>query len=361
MTPINVELDQLLLDPNNFRFQGEANAPAIATARFAEPKVQDAAYSRHQEDGLGDLRASIAENGFLEVDRIVVKPHPTADGHPQLYIVIEGNRRVATLKMLRLERDSGIDLPVAVADAFEAVPCVVLENPDRATELAIMGVRHVGGIKEWGGYQGAKLVAILKKEEALTTSQVAARLGLPAQEVNRRFRAYSAVERMREDEEYGAHVTPDHYALMHEAVSIRQIREYFGWDAEAEQFADEDLARCLYQLITPFTDESGTRRKAKITAYTEMRGIKAILANVEATKVLLDLEQPLAAAHAIVLQENERHSWRVKLDAAVSAVGRISFDDFAEIGEETVADLRGLAEKLNKIAQQADLLRQTNE
>lgn len=353
MVAQEIPLDQLLLDPNNFRFQGETGTAPVASRRFADTSVQDAARSRHLRDGITDLRASIVENGYLQVDRIVVKPHTIDDVQPEFYIVVEGNRRVSTLKLLRDELAAGVELPPGLVAVFDKVPCVVLQHPDRAMELSIMGVRHVGGIKEWGGYQGAKIVAILKDEERLSTAEVASRLGLSAQEVNRRYRAYSAVEAMRNDEEYGEHVTSEIYTLLHEAVSARVVREHFGWSTEDETFADEERARELYRLITPFVNDDGVRKPPKITKYTEVRGLKALVSNSEALESLHDLEQDISHAHAIVVQETERHNWRAKLRSALKAIGGISLDDFAELDETAINDLETFRDKLDRVLTQA--------
>ncbi|MCB2413469.1 ParB N-terminal domain-containing protein [Demequina sp. TTPB684] len=355
MEPMTAAIDDLLLDPNNFRFHGNSDAPEIAERRVAEPSVQDAALRRHDKDGLSDLRASVVENGYLEVDRIVVKPHQLAGEDTGKYLVIEGNRRVATLKRLQQDHLAGAHVPAAVVQVMAAVPCVRLNDSDRATELAIMGVRHVGGIKEWGGYQGAKIVAILKDEEGLDTPEVAARLGLPSQEVNRRYRAIKAVDQMRSDEEYGHHVTPDHYALLHEAVAIPKVRDHYGWDNEENSFADEQKARDLYSLLCPWTDGEGAKRPAKIDSYTEVRSLRELLSNEDARTSLEDPSQTLATAQAIVLQVKERHAWRKRVESAIESINNIPLSDFMTMGHEDIDMIEKLQSNLAAIVQQARL------
>ena len=50
-----------------------------------------------------------------------------------------------------------------------------------------MGIRHVGGIKQWGGYQRAKLIADLRDEHDLEPGDIAEKLALSVVEVNRRL------------------------------------------------------------------------------------------------------------------------------------------------------------------------------
>jgi hypothetical protein len=87
---------------------------------------------------------------------------------------------VAALKQIRDEFNSGVEIPQAVVDRFEAVPCLVADDEDQDTFFreAIMGIRHVGGIKQWGGFQRAKLIADLHDDHELDSGLIAQKLGL---------------------------------------------------------------------------------------------------------------------------------------------------------------------------------------
>ena len=97
-----VPLESLLLDPNNFRFTAPGTVALVAEARIAEEKVQAAALERVKADGVSELKLSIAENGFVPVERIVVR---ALDGDEGGYVVVEGNRRTAALKLLERDQD----------------------------------------------------------------------------------------------------------------------------------------------------------------------------------------------------------------------------------------------------------------
>ena len=67
---------QLLLDPNNYRFLDAPDFRWAEDTRFHEPKVQDAAYRRLRADNsLQALKNSILANGFLPIERLVVRPY----------------------------------------------------------------------------------------------------------------------------------------------------------------------------------------------------------------------------------------------------------------------------------------------
>lgn len=141
-----IALDQLLLDPNNYRFKGEKNRPVVSDKRFGEATVQKKTAERLRQDGLQELKQSILANGFLPVERIVVRAHEYSPDGAEQYVVLEGNRRVASLKWIQEEADTGADVPEDIIDGFQSVPTILLTSDDPSAYLAIMGIRHVGGI-----------------------------------------------------------------------------------------------------------------------------------------------------------------------------------------------------------------------
>src|SRR5699024_7069026 len=147
-----------------------------------------------------------------------------------------------------------------------AVPVLLAEDASADDLLAIMGIRHVGGPKEWGGYQSALLVYQLLHGTTLTSSEVASRLGLSVQEVNSRHRAFSALTQMKDDEEYGDSVTPELYPVFHEALGQPTIRDWLGWDSQKLKFLQKDTRELLYGWLS---ETDGTPRK--ISSYGEMR------------------------------------------------------------------------------------------
>ncbi|MFZ0266299.1 hypothetical protein, partial [Caulobacter sp.] len=113
--------DQLLLDPNNYRFHDLPGYRAVTRARFAEKGVQDRALQFLQETpafDLGALRESIISNGFVPFEQIVVEAFSDEPNQPAAetgagmdpktkYVVVEGNRRAAAIKTLLRDHEGG--------------------------------------------------------------------------------------------------------------------------------------------------------------------------------------------------------------------------------------------------------------
>ena len=101
-----LSLDKLFLDPNNPRFSSERDKPT-PEMKIPDLKIQEKTQKRIEEFGVKEVRDSILRNGFLPMDRIVVRP---INGHGEKYVVVEGNRRLAALKSLhRLIEDEEIN------------------------------------------------------------------------------------------------------------------------------------------------------------------------------------------------------------------------------------------------------------
>lgn len=347
--PRSVPLDQLLLDPNNYRFKGETNRPLIAEKKFADATVQQKTSERLVQDGLAELKKSILSNGFLPVERIVVKTFDHDPDEGDYFVVLEGNRRVATLREIQRDAEAGVDVPDEIVKALDEIPVILLTTDDPSAYLTIMGVRHVGGIKEWGGYQSAKLVFELRNEHKLTTPEVAAKLGLSALEVNRRFRAFQAVEEMRLNEEYGDYVSTEVYPLFHEALSTPKIRNWLGWNETESRTENEEHRDIFYSLISPHEDEDQKQRPPKITSYSQVREMKTLLDNEDAYDSLLDLEKSFSDAVGLVKADQASRDWIAKVKATNKSLEHVGIMQIKGLSGKEISLLQELRQVVDSI------------
>ncbi len=189
-----VPIGDLFPDPNNPRLALE-DAPGYADA----PTLFDEALRKEILDeigedayGVADLVDTIAGQGWMPIDNILVWRHPDTPGK---WVVVEGNRRLVSLNRLRSgeldrarkklarikarptaypkseldaaeEQVRRIEQVVADTDVLEVVPV----DADTADELMhklprVLAVRHITGAKEWGNY--AEDIWLLKRFEQL--------------------------------------------------------------------------------------------------------------------------------------------------------------------------------------------------
>lgn len=287
----DIEVKDLLLDPNNYRFLDNPNYKKKLKGKYHLPEVQAATLRLLEQDKryqLAELKKSIVANGYVPMERIIVAPY---SGKPGTYTVVEGNRRVSALKSLLSEAKEGVtELSAAQIGAFSKIPCAVLQagsaDMDHAQRV-IMGIRHIAGPKEWGAYQQAQLIVELRDIEGQDFQSIANHLGTSPIEVSRRYKAMRALKAMEEDELYADRASFDHYRFFHEFVASPDIRTYYGWDDVAHAFKNQVKGQEFFELIAPHDDDV----EPKLRTYTDVRKLKSVIAHPKAVAVLIDPEK----------------------------------------------------------------------
>lgn len=175
-----VSFDRLYLDPNNPRTPGGHSTGYEDHQKLFDDKLQEKLVELLLAQQLDSLMDSFMGSGWMPVDRPIVWEHPEVRGK---YVVVEGNRRLATLRMLRKELEKqkakfeklkkiagpNPDQKIALldkkaeveklkllckkTDEIEVVP-LVCEDPEAVQEklMRVLAVRHINGAKEWGAY-----------------------------------------------------------------------------------------------------------------------------------------------------------------------------------------------------------------
>jgi hypothetical protein len=242
---------------------------------------------------LGELKISILANGYIPMERVIVVPYRHAVG---LYLVVEGNRRIAALKSILRDHDEGVlTLSKSQIANFSRIPVAVLEESGEEltrAERVIMGIRHITGPRPWGAYQRAQFILEMVEQEGQDFEAIAKHLGLSKMETSRRYRAIKALKAMQEDEMYASVANPDLYNLFHELVANPDVRKFFSWNHELVKFDDQERARQFFELIAPADSD----QDAKIKTYIDVRKLRTIVGNPLAEAALFDPDQSLASA-----------------------------------------------------------------
>ncbi len=340
-------IGQLLLDPNNYRFQASDEFVRVRPERFAEPSVQLKAQTRLRDESLRTLKASILANGFVPVERLVVRKLDD-----DKYLVLEGNRRLAALRWIQEEHAAGSDVNPSVIQACEGIPVMVVEGgEDEALYSALMGIRHVSGIKQWKGYERAQLVVQLIDKHELDSGEVADRLGMGKVEVNRRYRAMKALKQMSESEDFGEYASPGKYPLFHEALSLPILRNWLNWDDDAHRFEDSSELESFYTLISPrpAENEDEDERPAKLATYADVRLLRDLLSNETATRMLLDPERDLAEAVAVVRTGEVSRAWRAQVARTIESLETMALDQVTNLEASDLRQLQKLKDSADKV------------
>jgi hypothetical protein len=359
---VEVEPDQLLLDPNNYRFHDLQGYNEVKKRnRYQETGVQQQAMRLLRDTtafDLASLKDSIRTNGYIPVEQIVVVPYDEGDEGEKRYLVIEGNRRVAAVKTLLEDSAAGaIELSAKTKSSIEKIAIIVIKgapNEIESYQRTLMAIRHVAGIREWGPYQQAKLVVEMFEEEGATLGSVAQKIGISSREVARRYRASKALRQMEEDEEYGDFAEPRLYVFFHEAVSQPKVRDWLKFNNETYQAEDQEARQLFFELLSP-RESDGEKRPPKMTSANQhIRQLKDIVEKPHALEILADPERSFedavkAADEDIV--ENDAGVVERSIAIATTAIKKpgLAYMDANARAKELWADFLGHVEKVKKI------------
>lgn len=299
-------------------------------------------------------------NGYIPVERIVVRPYEHSEDK---YLVIEGNRRLAAIKWILEDCEAGVRIDETVQQSILDLPVIIAEQeaPDEIFRASLMGIRHVSGTKEWGGYQRSKLIVKMRDDLRLDSAEVAERLGLSTQEVNRRYKAFKALQQMHGDEDHGGQARYSMYPLFHEAVSLPVVRTWLGWDEDRCLFTNTEKLALFYDLITPTEPEDGDTVDPKIATKDQVRELRIILTKPEAERVLVDPMRSFQDAIDVSRQEARSHLWVWEIGAAIRSLETMGIKDLKSLSEENISLLQRLARVVEERLEDHRSLRERTE
>lgn len=353
LSPKAINLEDLLLDPNNPRFSelGE-EINTIPELRFNDEKVQSNTFAKMKDPlfGVNELRDTIKTLGFLPMDRIVVRKWK---GTPEKYVVIEGNRRITALKWLILLNDTGKETfsPQQVKN-FTQLECLLL-NDEVAPEMAhliLPGLRHISGIKEWGPYQKAKVIVALR-QNGMSPQEAAQSLGLHIRPANRAYRCFMALEQMRKNEEYGDFATPKLYTYFDEVLNKATLKQWLGWNESTEQFENSEQLLEFYSWIVP----SENNESLKLPETSSVRDLGKIIQDENAMQTFRSPNGTLV--HALAKYEIDHpEEWRPKVSAANSALKSLTPNKLRTMDEVALNAIRELSDTITQVLKDRDAL-----
>lgn len=213
----------LLLDPHNPRLTLEEEGSSqdelllILLRRF---KVEE-------------LAQSIIASGYNSFDPIVAYRDSDA------VIVREGNRRVATIKLLldptlaperycqRWQELSG-ELPSPVRQQIERLSVRIYPERSAADVTSYIGFRHVTGVLKWPALEKAKFIAQLVEDQGLIYRKIAERLGSYPKHMERHYVAYRLVCQVIDEGVPGSTNIQKAFGVLLRALQASGIPEFLG-------------------------------------------------------------------------------------------------------------------------------------
>ncbi len=190
MNPVEislVEASDLALD-----FKSHRLVEFGLTARSSEYEIIAALWEAMD---VRELTLSIAASGFFRHEPLIV------EREGQRNVVIEGNRRLAAVKILldpNLAGELNATVPAisqSAKDALKTVPCL---RSTREKTWRYLGFKHVNGPAKWSSYAKAKYIADVHRNFGVPLEDIAQQIGDTHQAVQRLFRGLIVIEQAEE-------------------------------------------------------------------------------------------------------------------------------------------------------------------
>lgn len=184
-----IELEDLLLDAHN---------PRLAELGIQPSATQfDLVKALWEEMAVEEVAMSIAFSGYFDYEPLFVEPNAAGK-----YVVIEGNRRFAAVKLLvdasLRQRVKATKLPPITperADSLADLPVIITTRKD---SWRYLGFKHVNGPATWGSYAKAQYIAHVHNDYGVPLEEIALQIGDYNSTVLRMYRGLMIVEQAEE-------------------------------------------------------------------------------------------------------------------------------------------------------------------
>lgn len=233
LKPLDVELSQLYLDPNNPRFV-ESEWEYVPDDHISDEDVQERTRRNMVNHfSVEKLKINMEVNGYLPIDRVIVREFK--DGK---YVVLEGNRRICSAKMISDVASDGSKIAPEVIASLSSIPVLLYTGGDTNAAWIFQGLRHISGIEDWSAFNKAKLLVEQMEEDGLTLTDVGRRFGLSPHGAGQWVRGFYAFKQAREESDFIAEVDDRSYPYFQELFSRSSsaLREWMSWNDATRKF-----------------------------------------------------------------------------------------------------------------------------
>ena len=269
-----IELSKLFLDTEN---------PRLPKSLYNSSETEIINYLLMQAATL-ELMQAIGENDFFEGEQLLVVKVDDK------YKVIEGNRRLASLKLLQDYRIATVKTKTAKLIFDEAkfrpteIPCLIFENEDDIRKY--LGFRHITGIKSWGLSEKARFLSQLKTKhfsEEIPFNEIcrglAKIIGSRKDYVKRLLLAYEIYKTIEDENFYyirDLNDTTFFVGYISDSLSRSKISEFLGVNMSIENPLEKLNLKNLKEWTHWFyekNDQNKTRLKGKSSDLNDLNKV----------------------------------------------------------------------------------------
>jgi hypothetical protein len=301
-------VDRLLLDDDNPRLS------AIGSAKSQDELVQ----VLWDEMAVSEVALSIAANGYFEEEPLFIVPgDSTSPAQRGKFIVVEGNRRLAAVKLLcdaALRRAvKATDLPKITEKEREALGQLPVSiYPDKKSLWEFFGFRHVNGPKEWDSFSKAAYIASVRRRYGIALDEIARKIGDQHSTVTRIYRGYvllEQAEKMTDFDRKDRIANRFFFSHLYTAADQKEFQTFLGIDSQRSMkdnpVPKSHLPQLQELMVWLFGSKAGGRSPVVEKQYPHLGYLRQVLGNKQALYALRS-GISLQRAHEISLGDDRR-------------------------------------------------------
>ncbi|HTB58319.1 MAG TPA: hypothetical protein VLC06_10615 [Polyangia bacterium] len=302
--PKKVPVSKLCFDVENPRFASEQGP---------KKKLKDEEIIRHLLDtaDLGELIQSIAASGYIDIEPLI------GLFEKDKYLVLEGNRRLAAIKVLTdpslaMKIEIRVPtLPPEIAKTLKEVSVYRVAARDDARNF--IGFKHINGPHRWDSLAKARFAADWFKRESangVTLKDIARKMGDRHDTIQRMVAGVYVLDQSKKeklfdlDDRYSGRSFA--FSHLYTALTRPGYREYLGlppeWreqDPEPDPIPQSHLPNLKQLMMWLYGSKLDDIKPVVTSQNPDVKHLGEVLANAKARTLMLG-NQDLAAAYAEV-------------------------------------------------------------
>ncbi len=217
-----IPVDKLLFDAEN---------PRLAEFGISSKSTQfDLLKTLWDEMAVQEIGMSIAHSGYFEHEPLFVEKNDKNQ-----LIVIEGNRRLAAVKLLLdadlRKRVKATDLPSISAVRAKEISELPVVMTTREDAWRYLGFKHVNGPSTWGSYAKAQYIAHVHNSYGVPLEQIAEQIGDYHSTILRMYRGLMIIDQAERAKVFDRRKTTKrkfHFNYIYTGMDYPGIRAYIG-------------------------------------------------------------------------------------------------------------------------------------
>jgi len=330
-----IKLENLYFDPDNLRYDDDFTFNEVPKDRIMNKSNQLQVYKKLQND-ISELKDSILENDFLYIEMIVADKIDEEN-----YYIVEGNRRLASLKYIGENYDIDDLKPNLQKIMNNGLEIKV--NNGNYDEDVLMGMRHITGVKHWNGFSKAKLVVKLKDQKNYNFETISKKIGKRVADVKKQYFSFKLLQKMESDG-YTKFEVKNLYTIFYETLAKSSFKEWLEWDEKKLEFLNKNNLDRFYSWITEKEDENGNKIGEAISSPQTLREVSKILNDEYALEILDVTRNPFdAITSSKILKDKEL---KKTLKKVLDSLESISTTDLEELDKESKEYLEKIEKKI---------------